>query len=1784
MSQLDALKLAEFVRERLVDFSIDDNFVQDSKLSEICRHIWSGTPEQGGLLSDLWVEGAFPSASSPYCLKNLVEMQLFNKELCEHLDQKGSVPKERSLYLHQVEAIKSSFSENNTKPSLVITAGTGSGKTESFLLPVLNQLYSNERKTNGIRCLILYPMNALVNDQVNRIYDWLNGQNRLTLFHFTSETPENKSIADKLGIPSWHSCRIRTRQQARGLENIDGAKIELSSNPIIPDILITNYSMLEYMLCRPQDSVFFGPSLSAIVLDEAHLYTGTLAAEITLLLRRLLIRCGVEAENVLQIATSATLGSGKQEQLRQFASTIFSKQIEQIKVIEGRSSRLIMDTSCPPRNATRANQIASWDWFDKPLIEINNQGETVLASNPELYEVLSEHLLEVVDTDIVFVAKKNSATPAQLLYQTLKHSPLIHRLEMVLWENKRLSLSQLATEIWESSGDAEVKATIKLLQLASSARSKVGDYPLVPHRIHFLARACEGFVVCLNKECSGEDKFKLLHLGVVADGVRDCCDFCGSSVLSLFRCSNCGEYLLAGLEDGDTVKPVLVADNNCTYFKVVDSSCSVALSIDPLTGKLDGARSYPLMLMKVEKCLRCGDDEFKPFFMTTPLTLSILAETILTQLPEFPSVNNLWLPARGRRMLVFSDSRQEAARMGPSLRHQHESQMIRAAVVRALQDVLIDEHVLQAMNEDIMRLQAQLNQPDISIPLKRHLIKQLEQEQNKLSFALAGGSIEVWEEMLFNQPLLAELLDNDSSLKHRFRYQINNSYKYWSQTDWERNWNQIRAKTRFFLAQEFARPGFDRSLESVGLVEVTYPGLDTLKAPNDIIGLLPNENIRKQIASTWSLFLQALCDTLRTNNVITIGSFEEDQTYPYGNIRLGAWCSQNSNNGSYLVSFVGEQARHKRRWFANAVLKVCGLEGEIVDELARKMLEAAFKQLLERAVIIGQSARSTSFPWLERDVRQTSKGPPADSIRITFQNLALRSPLKLYKCNKTGKIWCRSVLGCAPDTGSLGTLEPVTSNQLDLDPKVGRQRREFRESSVFELGLWAEEHSAQLSPQENQRLQDLFKVGLRNILSSTTTLELGIDIGGLNAVLMSNVPPGKANYLQRAGRAGRRADGSSIVVTFARPKPYDREVFYNFDKYISKSLRQPLVFLDRERVIRRHLHSFLLGNFFKAIYPKDAQVGAMAAFGYMGRFCGFSLPRYWDKSEMERPLLESPNKITFPQDNLLPWWNHNTKEYGLHHQFLNYLKWRKETFTQQALVEIKQLFKETSLTTETDNWPELIDKTIKEFERATNGFRQEYNNLLEAWSNSSNKAQANAIRYQLSALYELTVIEALADRQFLPHYGFPIGVHKLRVITVSEDRRRKVREEDQYRLERRSLLAIREYVPGSQLLVGGKLISSHGLLKHWTGAELDNYLGLKGQYCLCKNGHFFYWMSKALKICPICQSKPASSAVELLIPKHGFSTAAWDPPKWSTNIDRVGSAEMATVAFTQQTLLESKPIQINNFANINGIKAFYREDGEILIYNRGDSKCGFAICLQCGYAESETSVGKGASGLSSSFLQHAPLSSSSHWDSCWKNKEQSPVMRNQTLAAREITDICWLDFSQALDEQANDVGLITTIAHALRLAGAQMLELDTRELGVVVINSLGIVIYDNVPGGAGHVRELLSLAKDWLVKAQEILFVNEQHNARCKTACLDCLLSFESQDIFKNGLLKREYTFQTLTSLLEGRLLSKPHIQKDNRLDNQVDDLLNFDVAQNLSKSNKLKNAQHKLTKRNKNS
>lgn len=1694
MGRLNAIRLTEAIKERLIDFSLSHNYLKDPDLQNLCRRFWESSPEQGGLASRIWVEGSIPHLSSNLSLADLVESGHFTAKLAAHLEKRKVFTKEMKLHWHQWQSIVHSVEQEN--PAIIVSAGTGAGKTESFLLPILNQLSKEERSENGgCRAIILYPMNALVNDQVERVYNWLKGQTKLTLCHFTSETPEDFRAARSQRLPKYENCRFSTRAQARGLEDEDGK--ETRRGPV-PDILITNYSMLEYMLCRPQDSVLFGPDLRAVVLDEAHLYTSTLAAEITILLRRLYQKCGTTALNVSQYATSATIGSGAPEELLEFAGEIFSKPPDRVFVIQGRRSSSTLPASEPPRAEPRPSDLLENAWHDETIV-MSTEGKEDLRKDAVSCDELEPLLEKLVSPERVAEARRQSEEfPARLL-RVLCYSPIVSRLEELVRERREWPLEKLAEGIWNEHSREAYEATTLLLNLCASARTELKDPPLLPHRLHYLLRPPEGISLCCSPDCP---ESSVPDLGRAYPHRQERCLTCESLCLALYRCTVCGEALLGADVTAGRLRNPIKFEADRFYSLSGEPNCVINVK----KGLESGIGAKGLDCSKCTQCPGCGSEStsFRPVNSPTNLVLSILAETMLAELPALATQHegtNRFLPAEGRRLLAFSDSRSEAAKLGPRLRHQHEVQLVRAAIVKMFHEHAADPEAQDYYLDEINSLQKKLDSGRVPQSLRAAEESKLEELKAQLSAISAGGSVASWAETLKRQPQIYQLLDDDSGDYH--------TAENWNQNQWDANARKVKNQAVFLLGRELFRVPRRSlvSVETLGCVEVTFPGLNSVEIPTSWLGSIPDPQARRTLETIWPDLLASLLDTVRYDSAVTLGSEEMDQAWQDADNVPGKWLTKNA--------FVGKKAVQRRRRFVADVFAKAGISDP--EDFVEDFLVATFDTLKERAVEFDTGIREelteNKLPWLETTLREATSGELVDSLRIVFPELGLRKPLKLYTSPVTGHVWCRSVLGLAPDPGG-EDLTSTSPAELNETPVLGRYRRDFlSDSPVFKMALWAEEHSAQLSPQQARRRQELFKRGIRNLLSATTTLELGIDIGGLSGAFLSNVPPGLANYLQRAGRVGRRADGSSIVVTCARNRPYDREVFNRVGDFLRKPLKRPLVLLGRERISQRHFQAWLMGRFFEQLYSPDHHAGAMRAFGNMGVFTGRVLPPRWDHAGSARPKLGDP-KLPLEGNLRTPDWWTDCPDYGLVVPFQRWLQEVKDRIEEYSPI-FERIFYATPL--QSSEWSDLVQIAAETFLAGVNQWEQDFDSLLESWHGAEKRAHANSIRYQLRALFDLTVIEAFADARFLPRYGFPIGVHKLRVVDV--DQQGRTREEDQYRLERPGLLALREYVPGSQLLVGGKLITSHGLLKHWSGANLDNALGLRGGAAHCKNGHFFYWIGDK-DVCPQCQEKPNGQSTRLLFPGHGFTTAAWDPPRRSSNVERIGAVSTNTTGFATRT--RGVSLEKDDFSGIPGVRAVYKEDSDILVYNNGEHGKGFAICTKCGYADSERKEGDR---LPTRFETHIPLHQS-RGKPCWAEGED-PVLRYQNLAAREPTDLLLLDLSGFLGHDAQQESLIHTLAIAFHLAGAKLLELDSRELGHMITkvdNSYGIILYDNVPGGAGHVLELLELGSKWLDQTEQLLYVSSEHDNRCDTACLDCILTFDAQGAFVDvdrGLSRR---------------------------------------------------------------
>lgn len=478
--------------------------------------------DEGVLTRDAWIE-ALPDYRQTTRLKDVQANG--QRWLCREFidvvyqptenDQREGFGVDWSLYPHQEEAI-GGFADGK---NVIVASGTGSGKTECFLIPIINDLLKNPRQPHetGIRTLILYPMNALVNNQVDRLRSWLSPQTdgniRITFSLYTSRTPKKDTPKQK-----W--------QPAAELAN----RIRIRATP--PDILITNYSMLSYALMRSEDVALFGPGLRHVVIDEGHVYTGALATEIMMLLRHLLKRCKRSSADVKFVITSATLTDRRQppdqqqEELRNFASGLTTTPAEHWTAIQG----------------------------VQPILRPTERNSSYRPGIDRLAEVLKfpDCAREMVRDSIaqipgVHPASWNDFTVSTFdcLGQALQEHPVAINLQKALSGGAR-PLKELCLELWDHpDAEAEARSWLSVLSCAT-----INGKQMLGLRAHLFFRSPIGLFVCSNPECFGigrENTFSTWGpWGAILRERLDQCPYCKSRVLELATCIECGqEYAVA---------------------------------------------------------------------------------------------------------------------------------------------------------------------------------------------------------------------------------------------------------------------------------------------------------------------------------------------------------------------------------------------------------------------------------------------------------------------------------------------------------------------------------------------------------------------------------------------------------------------------------------------------------------------------------------------------------------------------------------------------------------------------------------------------------------------------------------------------------------------------------------------------------------------------------------------------------------------------------------------------------------------------------------------------------------------------------------------------------------------------------------------------------------------------------------------------------------------------------------------------------------------------------------
>jgi Lhr-like helicase len=1019
----------------------------------------------------------------------------------------------KTAYSHQSQAILHLLGPDAS--SMVVTTGTGSGKTECFLLPVIQNAIADAAAFNnhaGLTAILVYPMNALANDQEIRIQEYLkdSGNEHLSIKKYDRQTNQ----ADRAAM---------------------------RRNP--PHILLTNYMMLEYLLVRPadRDALFQNHRCRFVVLDEVHTYRGALGANIALLLRRLgahLKHAGQDWKSdnredvrrfpkLLPIATSATIKSiddevkdeeerkrQRDQAVRQFFGALSGTAEAEIKVVGEELSDLKIPDSV--------------QWASKPV--------ALTLSNHQDQEEVRKAICELA-----------GVTPTTTLEQVVPKAAILWHLNRIL-ARKPMSTTGLVERILEEIPERknmdpqEVQAEVELALAVGSALPE-GMPGLLRLRTHRFVRGGWRFHRCVDAECG-----RLYSLGQ-----EECA--CGKKTAPLLICRSCGADALHFKGPTDPSSGQLIpysvsgeGEEWVLYREKAEDEEDFTDLENLMRGRKSVAGSFDsstLAFSKKEKeypenvalaparlrCLVCGStagarDVMTPVALGTSAAVRVLSEGLVERL----AFENKAGPYDKQRLLIFADSRQDAA---------HQARFI-----------------TYAGRYDRMRRRA------------IRILKENKQESDSISL-----------EKLISQLVVLGVVNHDN--EHAKKY---DDEKYLNQTvrDRARAWEEAP-----FLDDLTITGGYRATIFNLGLAGVEYEKLDILtespagKALAGLLGILPKE---------LAYICRCLLDEMRRHGALSrkmlmfhpagVACPDEFQGPADWERRfkspLGYSCDVDMDTDSDILRVLYTE-------------KASVEEGVQILNAWRKEkqggrspgLEKKVKHLLKR--LGGKQPENSDMARLLHFLQEKAnlihsvelhgfrKSKKAFQVNAESVSVRIAGEAERFKCS-TCNIRMLFASEGLPCPSCRGSLIPWPESEMDSNRYVQR----IKKGSL--IPLYAGEHTAQVPGSKRLILEEEFKASGKvspvNILACSPTLEMGIDVGGLDAVVMRNIPPRPDNYAQRGGRAGRRAR-IGIVLGYARNTPHDSYFYDKPTEMIAGEVPAPGLGLGNRDVVLRHLHALV---------------------------------------------------------------------------------------------------------------------------------------------------------------------------------------------------------------------------------------------------------------------------------------------------------------------------------------------------------------------------------------------------------------------------------------------------------------------------------------------------------------------------------------------------------------------------------------------------------------------------------
>ncbi|MBL8684848.1 MAG: DEAD/DEAH box helicase [Myxococcales bacterium] len=1645
-------------------------------------------------------------------------------------------------YLHQGQSLSALIGAEQRH--VVVFTGTGSGKTECFTIPTLLRLYReavtkpSSFKTRAVRALVLYPMNALVNDQLSRVRR-LYGSDAvarlfkeaagrpLTFGQYTGRTPfpglrrfdadtdgrKMKSFEDfYMKTVEWpandpnnksyqSAVRLRQALTARGrwpakpdlvkwygkdrwdqrLHPHDDDREMLARHEFYgyrtpkggrygapPDVLITNYSMLEYMLMRRVERPIFDRTrewLEAnpdetffLILDEAHLYRGAQGTEVALLIRRLLERLELTMparRGQLRIAITSASFSGP-DRAREFAAGLVGRDASEFIAIGG---ELANTAPGAPGDGSLADALASVDL--QAFYSATSAIEKFNAVRPALAALQPKSDLALTPTSADDIAR--------VAHEALQSSPLRQRL-VSLTQASAMPIPELAEELFGTT-DVRVaaRATEVLAALCAFARPAPSEANLLPSRIHTFHRGLPGLWACVNPSCPCARGNKVI--GALYAQPRDRCEHCSARVFQLFTCRSCGAaYFRAGVATAEVSSPKFLWSSGnaeasgATEVLAVDvllepergrNDLTEAIDLDPVTGAArSSARSRRVGLYRVAperaepvlkkgrlfyRCGVCGDDNDRgkkpnidrrstvedhvtkgeePFF-------SLVSEQLSSQPPRLtkPSFLAEETPLRGRKVLIFSDGRQRAARLAAELGRAALRDSVRALLLRGYQ---------------------------------RHPSFNLREAYAAL---LVGASVSGVALRATDERIDADLANHLRSAAEAIEEEFD------------------AEALREVCSKQAPKPVATILLQ---VIRNKHTGLTAL----GLAQFSPTKRVAKKLSEQLS------ADSIPENARVSVVSLWLEEFVE----KAGASIVDASSLEGASTWLAGTGSRGKFRGLLAAITAAWGSSAQ--DEFATRWLPTLRQTFASDA--------SVQADEIILDAGKVTVSP------VTEEQLA-----SWARCGRCSRVQCAMLPGAScvhcETSGEMERLEAGSVARRRFDARKGYYRTAALRTDEPPRPLVAREHSAALTgvagevqtraERHELAFQDITAKdvdGMRSaidVLSCTTTMEVGIDIGDLSAVALRNMPPGRANYQQRAGRAGRRGNAIATVLAFADQDGHNQHSFDNPRRLIKDPVPDPMLNLSNARLARRHVNAFVLQRFAAFAMPgeassADSDPAAASLMASLGPTLAFIRP-------------DSPsNPMTL--DNFRAWLDREDVRTELRAALD---RWLPPNVAGRA-----QILSDFATSTLRD--VEAALRTVVAEEREA-GVAE-----LEDLDESEQSSPAS-------------LLELLLYRGVLPKYAFPTDLVALHVFEATNglgasprDARNKVR----YAPQRALSLALSEYAPGRTVFIDGRSWTSTAL---HAPIESDIAAAIKQQesFYYCERCEFGRLSPTPFESCPACgDSDIASRPASKWIRPPGFAHAVTLPADTDPNPDL--NSRPGRAILVAESPSPSEWSSVEGFANVRAYLNETVADGwAVLVTNRGPSDEGFRLCTSCFAIEPQ----RGSIRLLSSHSAPRPQPTG------YSRKCDSPnLLENVFLGTSFLTDVLLLRFTIPAPQQLRpgvrvpvfDIAM-RSLSTALSLAASMVLEIEGGEVIAgyrPAFNAEGpdtsaveVYLYDQLAGGAGYVVELARRLPQ-LFDAARALLTHAPWESRapqppCDRACYSCLLSFKNS--FEHGSMDR---------------------------------------------------------------